>query len=318
MKIVALLLLALAAPVAHADRDALEWLKRIHVATQKLSYTGTFVYRSGEMSETSRVVHVVGRNGTQERLETLDGHAREIVRSGDEVKCYLPESMTVKVDKQTDHRVFPSFLPESLQEIAKHYEVGMGEIARIAGYDSQAIVLQPKDPLRYGRKLWADIKTGMLLKSQIFDAANKPIEQIAFTQISIGGRIKAGELKPKSLARSRDWHVENSAAVETHLEDSGWSIVPELPGFKKITQMKRTQDGSTEVGHVIYSDGLAAVSVFIEPTAGKTSMPPAGLSRQGAINIFSRPIGNHLVTVVGEVPAISVRRLAESVKYNKP
>jgi sigma-E factor negative regulatory protein RseB len=318
MRFLVVLLLALSAQAARADGDALAWLQRIHAATQKLSYTGTFVYRSGDQSETSRIVHVVGPGGIRERLETLEGHPREIVRNGDEVKCYLPDRMTVKVDKQTDHKIFPQLLPENLQDINAHYALSAGGVERIAGYDSRAIVLQPKDKLRYGRKLWADLKTGMLLKSQTFDDNNETIEQFAFTQINIGGKIDQEQLKPRLLAKARVWHIENSAAVEANLAASGWGIQTELPGFKKVTEMMRTQGGSNEVGHVIYSDGLAAVSVFIEPLANKTSLPQPGLSRQGAINIYSRQIAGHLVTVVGEIPAASVKTLAEAVAYRRP
>jgi sigma-E factor negative regulatory protein RseB len=261
---------------------------------------------------------VVGRNGIRERLETLEGYPREIVRDGDEVKCYLPDRMTVKVDKQTDHKIFPGLLPESLQDISEHYEIRTGAIERIAGYDSRGVVLQPKDKLRYGRRLWADVKTGMLLKSQTISEENEPIEQFAFTEISIGGKIGDEQLKPRLLASARVWHIENSGAVATNLAASGWSIKAELPGFRKVTEMKRTQGGSAKVAHVIYSDGLAAISVFIEPLANKTSLPPPGLSRQGAISIYSRQVAGHLVTVVGETPAESVRMLAESVEYRTP
>jgi sigma-E factor negative regulatory protein RseB len=318
MRFLAMLLLALSAQTAQADGGALSWLERMHAAAQKLSYTGTFMYHSGEQAETSRIVHLVGANGIQERLETLDGNPREIVRDGEEVKCYLPDRMTVKVDKQTDHKVFPQMLPKNLEDISAHYELVAGGSARVAGRDSQAIVLHPKDKLRYGRKLWADLKTGMLLKSQIFDEAGETIEQFAFTEIDIGGKIDQEQLKPKLLAKARVWHIENSAAVETNLAASGWGIQPELPGFKKVTEMRRTQGGSSQVGHAIYSDGVAAVSVFIEPMAGKTALPQPGLSRQGAINIYSRRIAGHVVTVVGEVPAASVKTLAEAVEYRRP
>ncbi len=318
MKFLAVLLLALSVQAARADGDALSWLQRIHAATQTLSYTGTFVYRSGDQAETSRIVHSVGSHGIRERLETLDGHPREIVRSGDEVKCYLPDSKTIKVDKQTDHKVFPALLPENLQDISEHYEVTKGGIERVAGYECQMIVLQPKDKLRYGHRFWVDAKTGMLLKSQTFNDKNEPIEQFSFTRVRIGGKIDHRQLTPRFLAQSRSWHVENSGAVSANLEALGWAIKPELPGFKKVTEMMRTQGGSSEVGHVIYSDGLAAVSVFIEPMANKTSMPPPGLSRQGAINIYSRQVAGHLVTVVGEAPAESVKQLAEAVEYHKP
>lgn len=318
MRILAVLLLALTAHAARADGDALSWLQRIRIAAEKLSYTGTFVYRSGDQAETLRIVHVVGRNGAHERLETLEGQPREIVRSGDEVKCYLPGSLTVKVDKQAGHKVFPQMLPANLQDIDEYYQVTKGAIERIAGYDCQAIVLQPKDKMRYGHKLWADTNTGMLLKSQTFDERNEVVEQFAFTQISIGGKIDLGQLKSKFLAKSRAWRVENSGAVATSLAASGWSINLQLPGFKKVTEMKRTQGGSSEVGHVVYSDGLAAVSVFIEPMANKTSLPQPGPSRQGAINIYSRQIAEHLVTVVGEAPAESVKKVSDSVEYRKP
>ena len=318
MRILALLLLALTACAARADGDALSWLQRIHTATEKLSYSGTFVYRSGDQTETSRIIRIVGRNGARERLETLDGQRREIVRSGDEVKCYLPDSMTVKVDKQTDHMVFPKLLPENLQDISERYEASKGGIERIAGYDCQAIVLEPRDKMRYGHKLWADTNTGMLLKSQTLDEKNEVVEQFAFTQIAIGGKIDLGQLKSRLLAKSRNWHIEHSGAVATSLAASGWTIKPELPGFKKVTEMKRTQGGSSEVGHVVYSDGLAAVLVFIEPMNKRSSLPQPGLSRQGAINIYSRQLDNHLVTVVGEAPAESVKRLAQSVEYRKP
>ncbi|TSA10759.1 MAG: siderophore-interacting protein [Betaproteobacteria bacterium] len=318
MRILAVLLLALSAQMAQADGDATAWLQRIHTAAQKLSYTGTFIYRSGDQADTSRIVHIVGRKGIRERLEKLDGHAREIVRDGDEVKCYLPDTKTIKIDKQTDHKVFPALLPEDLQDIEEYYVVSTGPVERVAGYDCQSIVLQPKDNLRYGRKFWADRKTGMLLKSQTFNDKGDVIEQFAFTEIRIGGRIDQGLLKPKFLVESRSWQIENSGAAAASLAASGWIVGPVLPGFKRMGEMKRTQDGSTEVEHVIYSDGLAALSVFIEPMANKTSLPPAGLSRQGSINIYSRQVASHLVTAVGEAPAESVKRLAESVEYRKP
>ncbi len=318
MRILVALLLALSAVAARADGNALSWLQRIHAASQNISYTGTFVYRSGDQAETLRIIHSVGRHGTRERLETLDGRPREIVRSDDEVTCYLPDIKTVKIDKQTDHKVFPALLPENLQDIDEHYAVRTGPIERVAGRECQSIVLQPKDKLRYGRRLWADAKTGMLLKSQTLNEKDEPIEQFAFTEIRIGGKIKHSLLKSRFSTVSRAWHVEESGATQASLAASGWRIDPELPGFKRITEMKRTQGGSSEVGHVIFSDGLIALSVFIEPLANKTSMPPPGLSHQGAMNIYSRKVADYLVTVVGEVPAESVKKLAESVQFRKP
>jgi sigma-E factor negative regulatory protein RseB len=318
MKFLAVALLALSAVAARADGNALSWLQRIHTATDTLNYSGTFVYRSGDETETSRIFHSVGRHGIRERLETLDGSPREIVRSNGEVKCYLPDSKTIKVDQQTDHKVFPAFLPKNLENISEHYKVTNGGIKRVAGHECQLIVLQPKDKLRYGHRLWVDSKTGMLLRSETLNTKNKPIQEFEFTRIRIGGKIDFRQLRSKYRAKSRGWHVVNSGATATNLEALGWTIKPELPGFYKMAEMMRTQGGSTKVGHVIYSDGLAAVSVFIGPMDDKTSMPPSGLSHRGAINIYTRQVAGHLVTVVGEAPAESVKRFAEAVEYRKP
>ena len=317
MRFLAALLIALSAQASWAQTDGLAWLQRIHAATNKLSYAGTFVYQNGQQSETSRIFHLVEGQGVRERLETLDGQQREVVRNGDEVKCYLPESMTVKIDKQADRQIFPALLPANLKEITEHYTVRKGEIERIAGFDCQAIVLEPKDKMRYGHKLWADVNTGMLLKAKTFDEKGDVVEQFAFTQIAIGGHIAKEQLKARFSEKARDWRVENSAGVATSLAASGWSITPGLPGFRKVTEMKRTQGGSSQVRHVVYSDGMAAVSVFIEPMAPKAQAAQAGWSRQGAINIYSRQVADHLVTVVGEAPLESVKKIAESVEYRK-
>ena len=318
MRFLAALLCVLFTQAAWAQSDGLHWLQRIHAATQKLSYSGTFVYQNRQQSETSLIVHAVGSHGVRERLETLDGEPREIIRTGDEVKCYEPGSMTVKIDKQADRQVFPALLPANLQEITAHYAVKKGAVERVAGFDCQVIVLEPKDKMRYGHKLWADLSSGMLLKAKTFDEKGEEVEQFAFTQIAIGGPIAKELLASRLSARARDWRVENSAGVATSLAASGWTVKPEVPGFRKVTEMKRTQGGSSQVRHVVYSDGMAAVSVFIEPMATKTPSSQTGWSRQGAINIYSRQVANHLVTVVGEAPAESVKKIADSVEYRKP
>jgi sigma-E factor negative regulatory protein RseB len=126
-------LLPVSAAVAQTDTSALQWLQRIYAATEKLSYSGTFVYQQGQQVETSRITHVVEASGPRERLETLDGVPREIIRTGDEVVCYLPGSMTVKIDKQPGRRPFPAILSEQLKDVSDNYTIRKGEIERVGG-----------------------------------------------------------------------------------------------------------------------------------------------------------------------------------------
>ena len=305
--------LALAVGAAQAQSpETLSWLRKMHEATQRLSYSGTFVYQNGTRSETSRITRYVDAAGDIEKLEVMDGVPREIVRTRDTVRCYLPDSRVVKVDRRTE-RGFPALVPERIGALARHYDISLGETRRIAGFDCQAVVLTPKDNLRYGYKLYADAGSGMLLRAVTLDAEGNPVEQFTFTQLAIGN-VTRDMVKPRHAVRA--WRVEHAEAEPARL--AGWGLSAELPGFHKITELKRRLGESRPVGQMVYSDGLAAVSVFIESLEGRREQVRTGLSSMGAIHIYTREVANHMVTVVGEAPALSVQRIADSVEFHRP
>ena len=231
--------------------------------------------------------------------------------------CYLPDSMTVKVDKQPGQQAFPAVLPRQFKELTENYSISRGEVERVGGYTCQIIVLQPKDRMRYGHRLWADMNTGMLLKAKTINERNEVVEQFAFTQLQIGGNISRDRVRSSFSRESRGWRVEDSAATNANLAEAGWSIRAKPSGFRTVAELVRTLGGISGVGHIVLSDGLAAVSVFIEPAAGKQPVPQAGLVRQGAINVYMRPLGGYWVTVIGEAPAESVKYIANAVEYHK-
>ncbi|MGH8672890.1 MAG: MucB/RseB C-terminal domain-containing protein, partial [Burkholderiales bacterium] len=303
------LLLAIGCGFAQAQSspEALALLNKIHQATQRLSYTGTFVYQQGNRTEISRIARIADASGGTEKLEVLDGVPREVVRTREGVRCYLPASQTVKVERVGAHRDFPAILPDRLGDLPRHYVASRGESARIAGFDCISVMLTPRDDLRYGYVLWADANTGMLLRARTINEKGETIEQFTFTQLLIGP-VARDKVKPRHAARN--WRIEDGAAAPADLSEAGWTINADLPGFRKIDEVRRKLRESLLVGQVVYSDGLAAVSVFIEPLAERRELTRTGLSNLGAINIYTREVANHLVTVVGETPAASVRRIA--------
>jgi sigma-E factor negative regulatory protein RseB len=303
---------ALAAQGALAQSpESLGWLRRMHDATQRLSYSGTFVYQNGARSETSRITRFVNATADVEKLEVMDGVPREIVRTKDTVRCYLPGSRLVKVDRRTE-REFPALLPERTTALARHYDIALGEVRRVAGYDCQAVVLAPRDELRYGYQLCADVASGMLLRAVTVDAAGEPVEQFTFTHLTIGG-VTRDMVKPRHAAAG-GWKEEDAGAAPAQLV--GWRLARELPGFQKVVELKRRLSASRAAGQVVYSDGLAAVSVFIESREGRSDPVRTGLASMGAIHIYTREVANHVVTVVGEAPAVSVQRIANAVEYH--
>ena len=308
------LTLALVAGAAQAQApETLAWLRKMQDAAQKLSYTGTFVYQNAGRSETSRITRFVEASGGDiEKLEVMDGVPREIVRTKDTVRCYLPGARLVKVDRRTE-RGFPALLPERISAVAKNYDISLGETRRIAGYDCQAVVLTPKDNLRYGYRLYADNASGMLLRAVTFDASGEQIEQFMFTQLAIGG-VTRDMVKPRHA--SRNWRIEDAEASPARA--AGWGLSSELPGFHKVVELKRRLSDSRPAAQMVYSDGLAAVSVFIEALEGRPEPVRPGLASMGAIHMYTREVANHVVTVVGEAPAASVQRIADAVEYRRP
>lgn len=313
----ALLALGISGGVGAADplqqSEALALLQKIADAARELNYSGTFVYQHGDQVETSRIVHFVDGGNEYEKLETLDGPRREVIRNNDEVLCYYPDVKVVRSDKRVARRTFPALLPEQLSSLTEYYEIRKGEAERIGGLNSQALVLQPKDGLRYGHKFWADTASGLLLKARMLSERHNVVEQFSFTQLTIGSAVTRDMVQPSFNIRLPEWRLDRFANATISEPDSGWTVKNFPPGFRKVLEMRRSKQGNAVlVTHMVYSDGLAAVSVFIEPAANRSHITE-GLSQQGAINIYTRMIDNQVATVLGEAPAATVIQIANSL-----
>ena len=298
--------------VAETSGDALEWLKKIATASRQMNYAGTFVYQHGRKMETSRIAHRVDGGGEYEKLETLDGPPREIMRTNDNVTCYLPDTKTVVIEKRTT-RSFPTLLPEQLSDITESYVVTKDGQDRVAGFDCQAITLEPRDNLRYGHKFCAELSSGLPLRARTFNEKGELVDLFVFTQLTIGSGVSKDMLKSRFAGKTASWHLDR-ARLDQHetSTDSGWALKSPLAGFRKVTEMKRSIAGRpAQVSHIVYSDGLAAVSVFVESMP--KSPPPTGPTYQGAVNMYVTSMSGQMVTVVGETPARTVKQIAESL-----
>ncbi len=314
----ALVLFHLCAATAIADpflEDA-EWLRTMAFAAHQTNYSGVFVYQSGGRVEMSRITHISDQNGEHERLEGLDGLRREVIRNNDKVWLYLGDKK-VRIEKRRAQRAFPALLPEQIQALKENYLIRQGEEDRVAEFHAHTVYFQPRDNLRYSRKMWAHSESGLLLKAVVLDERGRVIEQYAFSQLRIGGNIDHKWIvpdEPETVHSAQ--HEEMSPMPKASLESqpSGWQVDAIPSGFKKIIEMQRSiADKKFPVVHMVFSDGLAGISVFIEKVSEVTNIP--GLSSQGAVHIYSRLVGDHLVTVVGEVPPRTVIQVADSVRF---
>ena len=294
--------------------SAYSWLEKIAAAPRQFNFRGTFVYSADGHMETSKITHSVNPEGEHEKIEVLDGMARIVYRNNDEMKCYMPHRKKIYTEKRWFRKFFPDLLPQPSERIKEYYSIETDKQERIAGFDSQVLMLTPKDNLRYGYRFWVHIDSGLLLKAAVMDKEDI-VEQFAFAQIEIGDEIEENLLDPELRQASQDWKTINLSTVVLDEGELVWQF-GELPvGFKKIAEMKRSLVGkSMMVDHIVLSDELATVSVFVEPVKENSSSPiPGFYSSRGAINIYVRELKNNKITTVGEVPLNTIKLIGDAV-----
>ncbi|MBY0574950.1 MAG: MucB/RseB C-terminal domain-containing protein [Undibacterium sp.] len=303
------------------EQDILKTLQTVKNAAKKLSYSGTFVYQQGNQIRTSRITHGFDGDVEVEKLEILDGKPREYVRRNGEVSCYLPDSKVIQIEKNLAQEEFPALLSENARTLPESYVIKKAQMSRVAGNECQVLNFQAKDALRYNYRLCVEKNTGLLLGAQTLNTKNEVIEQIAFTQFTLGEVDKA-RLKT-SFQNTNQWKVENLTVLANI--SSGWSVKTLPSGFKKTLETKRLIPISMgevasetskphQVVQMMFSDGLSSISVFVEPNTGART---EGSLQQGAMTIAGRKQGENWLTVVGEVPGAAIAQVINSIQFKR-
>ena len=315
--------LSAGASAPHAADDPGEvrgLLDRMVRASRSLDYIGTFVYRNGSTIQSMKIIHRADTNGSRERLVALSGAAREVIRDGKRVTCILPDDQSVVIAKRRPSRLYPytAFGPEIAigSDIAEFYSLSSDGVERVADREATVIDVRPKDQYRYGFRLAVDHETGLLLKLEFLDNEMTALEQIVYTHLDLPESIPDAALKP----RISDAGFTRYEADAAHGAGSGstartqeWAIGWLPAGFRMANESYGPiQPGRDSVDHRVYSDGLASLSIFIEEGIDSSDRIE-GLSSVGAVNAFSRIIDDFQLSVVGEVPEITVEKVAQSI-----
>ena len=315
------LALALAvAGVASADEPA-KWLERMNHALTTLDYDGTFAHLESGKVEMLRIIHRVEDGTVSERLVSLDGSGREFIRTGASLTCYLPDKHVVLVERTPAKVSLLGGFPAIDEQTARFYDIKQVARMRFNRRSTHLITVMPRDQYRYGYRLWIDDSTAMPLKTQLCDANGNVIEQIVFANLRIRSHIPDSAFRPAMATTGFRW-LRNDSAPLKETADAGatvWSADHLPPGFHMTVRAAQTMPGSPgPVDHLVFSDGLASVSVFVqthvETASGQAVVESA---RVGSSYAFSTVVDGHKVTAVGEVPPQTVRFIADSVKAQK-
>jgi sigma-E factor negative regulatory protein RseB len=309
-----------AAP-ALSPKAAADALDRVQRASQQLDYTGTFVYQRGNYIQSSRVTHVMAKGeGDYERIESLDGQSRTVLRHDDMLYTFVPERHLCVVEHRQNKDAFPALLGASGSDVMASYTLRQAGHDRVAGLDAQVLNLVPKDANRYAYKLWTDQRSGLLLRLQTLDADGHVLEQVAFSQVQVGG---VGASEKNSIAAGihdlGGWTVARAPVEAADMATQGWQVPTSIAGFTRIRELRRpmaARDAGAPpiyVNQVVYSDGLATVSVFIEPADNNNRSEGSGGT--GATHMLVKRSGDVWLTVLGEVPAGALQQFASALEY---
>jgi sigma-E factor negative regulatory protein RseB len=303
--------LACVISIAQAQ-DARLWLDRMNAALEQLDYVGTFVHVHGDSVETLHITHRNRGGIVSERIVSNDGVGREIIREGEQVRCVLPDRRVVLLEERRDANPLFSTAPNYSQKLEESYRFKTYNTDRVATRETQIIVITPKDEYRYGYMLWLDKDTAMPLKSQLREG-NRTVEEILFSDIEFPDTIPDAALQP-AIA------TDGFKVLLSGNDDDGTTAslpwqVGQLPGGFQLTAStyKPIAGAQYPVGHLVYSDGLATVSVFIEDPKSDAEVTD-GFSAVGSTNAFSLTLGGRKVTAVGEVPRRTVETIATSLR----
>jgi len=295
-----------------AQGNVTEWLARVHAAPRQHNYIGTMVVSSNEGAMSSaRIWHACTAQQQVERVDALTGPARSSLRHDNQVLTLWPEQKLVRIEQHDALGRFPDLLRSAGSAIAEFYAVRPAGSDRVAGFDADVVQLVPRDALRFGYRVWTERKTGLVLKLQTLALEGGVMEQAAFSELQLDVPLRPEKLI-QAMSPPAGWRVERSEPLKTTAAAEGWTLKPAVPGFQPVDCYRRgAAEGSMQC---VFSDGLATVSVFVDPLHRHGNARENVLSAAGATHTLARRQDDWWVTAVGEVPPIALRRFVQSLE----
>ena len=310
----ALLSGAALAPAYAQPQTPAQWLEWSGQAREQTNFVGSLLYQHGDSLETVRIWHAVdSAGGVRERLQSLSGPHREILRDDQVITCVLPSSDSRFIHSRQLRTPLSARIPTDMSALEPYYRSALGEQDRVAGRLAQQVTLTPEDAMRYGYTLWFDVESGVLLRAEVLSPNAKVIERLMMLDLEIREQISEAELTlTQPQAGFTRVTMPLDEAAQTPTTDSNWTLEAAPAGFRlHMNELQEISGRPQPVRHLMVSDGLASVSVYIEPVAASEQIE--GPLQMGAMSAFGRSVDDHQIIAVGEVPARTVERIASAV-----
>jgi sigma-E factor negative regulatory protein RseB len=299
-------------PTAFAEETtAKALLHQMNEASQHLNYELSYILIKKSSIEPLVYRHAVNDDQQLAHLVYLSGPVREVIRRGNEVSYIEPGTEPFTI--QSGSMVAPviPMINRDIESLNQYYDFVKVGRSREAGSTTQVLRVVPKDGLRYSYVVWVDEKTSLPLRADLLDRDGEVLEQYRTISHVVNDKIAEamGGLNQAQLPKVLS--LPEGLVSETNWQAS-W--IPE--GFKS-KELSRYQMAATDkmVESQLFSDGLFSFSVYI---ADKDEHSLKGqLVRQGRRTLHSLVIGDKEISVVGDIPPATAKRIAQSVTFNK-
>ena len=310
-------LIAVPGVVTPGDDQVYRWLERMDAAMSQMNYQGTFVYVRGNDVASMRITHVVDERGLHERLVSVSGTPREVIRDAKGVSWFAGENHTILANSAATRTFFPELPLGDQQQAALSYDFRLANNERIAGHATRRVDIVPKDRYRYGYSLWLELQSNLLLQWELTGREGETLAKLMFTELKMGSEVDLAELRRASAGDA----AKAAKAAKAPAMD-GNNNVSELPvwrparlpsGFRLTSHRRQNLQQGAPFDHLVYSDGIATVSVYIEAAVPNSELKP-GLSKLGTTHVYTRKLDGEFITVLGDVPSATVKLMAESLQ----
>lgn len=311
LQLVALLFIHTAMASAD-DMSGVEWLEKMNQAMKERNFQGTVAFMKNGHLDTMKYIHAAKNGLEQERLLSLNSPMREVIRDAGKISCTFKETNKRVINHRPVSQSFIIDLPRQISSLTDVYQIVVNGEEEVAMRPAAVIEIRPLDAYRYSRKIWMDKQLMLPLKVEAYNVDGGVLEQVLFTDISVDQDIAFVKAKDNPALNVQHIHQIQSEPFE----NASFSLDNIPAGFQKVffTRMSMHK-ASQPVDHMLLSDGFSSVSIYLENTVDEIE---GGLHTLGSVNSFTRSIDTYQVTVLGEVPAKTVRFIAQGFRFNTP
>lgn len=293
---------------ASADVTSGALLQQMNLASQSLNYELSFVSINKQGVESLRYRHARLENQPLAQLLQMDGPRREVVQRGSEISYFEPglEPFTLTGDYIVDS--LPSLVYTDFKRLAAFYDfISVGR-TRIADRLCEVIRVVARDGTRYSYIVWLDAETKLPMRVDLLDRDGETLEQFRVVAFNVNDRVGSNM---ESLAKASLPPLLSVPAGEKI--DFNWSATWLPQGFSEVSSSRRklpTIDMLVESR--LFSDGLFSFSINVNRANQNSSDQ---MLRTGRRTVSTTVRDNAEITVVGELPPQTAKRIADSLKF---